>query len=259
MTSTGDPVENYLDQLYVGLRGSPRQGRRILAEAEDHLREGVADGLAAGLTEREAQEQAISSFGSVRAVVRAHDRRLRQVPSLAVLADLAMSAWRLLSIGLLAVGASGLVAAAMNSVFGPPFVGSASGAALPLAGCRHWLSVWPGAHSCAQAYLRESSADAVSLRIFAGLIGLILLGGYYLARRRGWSRGVLPDGFAPTVAMSMFGAAGLGLLALSVNRGSVLGLPAGPGFYLSGAVVALAMAAAFAVQVQRTLLRHARR
>ena len=259
MTSTGDPVENYLDQLYVGLRGSPRQGRRILAEAEDHLREGVADGVAAGLTEREAQEQAISSFGSVRAVVRAHDRRLRQVPSLAVLADLAMSAWRLLSIGLLAVGASGLVAAAMNSVFGAPFVGSASRAALPLAGCRHWLSVWPGAHSCAQAYLRESSADAVSLRIFAGLIGLILLGGYYLARRRGWSRGVLPDGFAPTVAMSMFGAAGLGLLALSVNRGSVLGLPAGPGFYLSGAVVALAMAAAFAVQVQRTLLRHARR
>jgi len=260
MTSTGDPVENYLDQLYVGLRGSPRQGRRILAEAEDHLREGVADGVAAGLTEREAQEQAISSFGSVRAVVRAHDRRLRQVPSLAVLADVAMSGWRLLSIGLLAVGASGLVAAAMNSVFGAPFVGSASGAALPLAGCRHWLSNWPGAHSCAQAYLLESRSDAVSLRIFAGLIGLILLGGYYLARRRGWSRGVLPEGFAPTIAMSLFGAAGFGLLALSLSHNSGLGpLPTGPGSYLSGAVVALAMAAAFAVQVQRTLLRHARR
>jgi len=259
MTSTDDPVESYLDQLYVGLRGSPRQGRRILAEAEDHLREGIAAGLAAGLTEREAQEQAISSFGSVRAVVRAHDRRLRQVPGLAVLADVAMSAWRLGSLGLLAVGASGLVAAVMNSVFGRVFVGSARGSALPLVGCRHWLSNWPGAHSCAQAYTLESSSDAVSLRVFAGLVGLILLGGYYLARRRGWTRGVLPDGFAPTVAMSLFGAAGLGLLVLSVHHASVLGLPAGQGFYLSGAVVALAMAAAFAVQVQRTLLRHARR
>jgi hypothetical protein len=258
MTSTDDPVENYLDQLYVGLRGSPRRGRRILAEAEDHLREGVADGLAAGLTEREAQEQAISSFGSVRAVVRAHDGRLRQVPGLAVLIDVAMSAWRLGSIGLLAVGASGLVAAAMNAVFGRHFVGSASGAALPAAACRHWLSNWPGAHSCAQAYLLESSADAVSLRLFTGFIGLILLGGYYLARRSGWSRGVLPDAFAPTVAMSLFGAAGLGLLALSVSHASVLGLPAGPGFYLSGALVALALAAVFGGQVHRTLLRHAR-
>ena len=177
MTGTGDLVENYLDQLYVGLRGSPRQGRRILAEAEDHLREGVADGVAAGLTEREAQEQAISSFGSVRAVVRAHDRRLRTVPGLAVLADVAMSGWRLGSIGLLAVGASGLVAAVMNLAFGRSFVGSASGAALPLAACRHWLSNWPGAHSCAQAYLLESSSDAVSLRVFTGLIGLTLLGG----------------------------------------------------------------------------------
>jgi hypothetical protein len=260
MTGTGDLVENYLDQLYVGLRGSPRQGRRILAEAEDHLREGVADGVAAGLTEREAQEQAISSFGSVRAVVRAHDRRLRTVPGLAVLADVAMSGWRLGSIGLLAVGASGLVAAVMNQAFGRSFVGSASGAALPLAACRHWLSNWPGAHSCAQAYLLESSSDAVSLRVFTGLTGLILLGGYCLARRSGWSRGVLPDAFVPTIGMSLFGAAGLGLLALSLSHVSVLGpLTTGPGSYLSGAVVALAMAAVFAVQVQRTLLRHARR
>ena len=33
----------------------------------------------------------------------------------------------------------------------------------------------------------------------------------------------------------------------------------GPGFYLSGAIVALAMAAAFGWRLHRTLLRHARR
>ena len=193
-----DLVEAYLDQLYARLRGSPRQGRRLLAEAEDHLRQGVEEGLAGGLSLREAQEHAISSFGSVRAVVRAHDTRLRRLPSTAVLADLVMSGWKLSSVGLLAVGASGLVAAAMNAIFGRPFVGAAvRGSTLPAASCRYWLSNWPGAHSCAQAYLLESSSDAVSLRVAAGLLGLLLLGGYYLARRRGWSTGVLPDGFTP--------------------------------------------------------------
>ena len=75
-----DPVEAYLDQLYVSLRTTPREARRIIAEAEDHLRESVAAGLAAGLTERDAQEAAISSFGSARAVVRAHARGSRPRP-----------------------------------------------------------------------------------------------------------------------------------------------------------------------------------
>ncbi len=70
-------VEDYLDQLYARLRCPPRAARRILAEAEDHLRESVDGGLAAGLTQAEAEEQAISSFGSVRAVVRAHRPRRR--------------------------------------------------------------------------------------------------------------------------------------------------------------------------------------
>ena len=66
--SPADPVEDYLDQLFAGLRTTPRQARRIIAEAEDHLREATAAGVEAGLTELEAQEAAISSFGSVRAV-----------------------------------------------------------------------------------------------------------------------------------------------------------------------------------------------
>ena len=258
-----DLVEEYLDQLYTKLRGSPRQGRRLLAEAEDHLRQGVDEGLAGGLTLEEAQQHAVSSFGSVRAVVRAHDTRLRRVPGAAVLTDLVMSGWKLGSIGLLAVGASGLVAAAMNVIFGRSFVAAVTpGIKLPAASCQHWLSNWPGAHSCAQAYLLESSSDAVSLRIGAGLLGLLLLGGYYLARRRGWSPGVLPDGFTPTIAVSLFGAAGLGLAWLALMHGGGLvavGGITGPGFYLSGAIVALVLAASYGLQLHRTLLRHARR
>jgi len=113
-----DPVEEYLDQLYASLRTTPREARRIIAEAEDHLRESVEAGLAAGLTERAAQEAAISSFGSVRAVVRAHARR---VPPVTVLGELVMAAWKLGSIALLAVAASGVVALVMNVLLGRQF------------------------------------------------------------------------------------------------------------------------------------------
>jgi len=65
-------VEEYLRPLRAGLRTGPEEASRIMAEAEDHLRESVAVGRAAGLTETEAAEAAISSFGTVRAVVRAH-------------------------------------------------------------------------------------------------------------------------------------------------------------------------------------------
>jgi hypothetical protein len=258
-TTDGELVEDYLDQLYAGLRGSPRRGRRILAEAEDHLRQGVAEGMTAGLTEREAQESAISSFGSVRAVVRAHDTPMRRMPGVAIIVDVAMATWKLGSIGLLAVGASGLVAAVMNTLLGRSFVGAvAPGATPPADACRYWLSIWPGAHSCTQAYMLENSSDTVTLRILAGFLGLLLLIGYGVARRRGWGRGALPDSLTATVAMSLFGAAGLGLLILTLGHGTV-NYQSGPGFYLSGAVVALAMAAAFGWRLQRTLLRHARR
>ena len=260
--TSGDLVEDYLDQLYARLRCAPRDARRILAEAEDHLREAVTDGLAAGLTEAEAQEQAVSGFGSVRAVVRAHDARLRRLPSVAVLRDVILAAWRLGAIALVAVGASGLVAWLMNAVFGRSFVGGAPGAVrYPAASCRHWQSLWPHAHSCAQALMLENSSDAVTLRLAAGVLGVAALATYHLARRR--SRDLLPDSFTPTVAMTLFGAAGLGLAAISVDD-TVAGIPsglgtaAGAGFYASGAIVALVMALRYARQLHRSILRQAR-
>ena len=263
MSARGDDVvEEYLDRLYVALRTRPREARQVLAEAEDHLREAVAEGLAAGLTEREAQEHAVSSFGSVRAVVRAHDARLRRLPSLAVLRDVVMTAWRLGAVGLVAVGASGIIAAAMNLLLGRGFVGGSPGAvSYPAASCRYWLAIWPHAHSCAQAAMLENSSDAVSLRVAAGVIGLAALAAYHLARRQ--SRDLLPDSFTPTVAMTLFGAAGLGLAAMSVDATvlgarSGLGTAAGTGFYLSGAIVALVMALRYARQLHRSILRQAR-
>ena len=54
----------------------------------------------------------------------------------------------------------------------------------PAAGCQHWLTLWPHAHSCAQAAVLENSSDAVSLRLAVGVLGLVRAGRYYLAARR---------------------------------------------------------------------------
>ena len=63
----GDLIGEYLDQLRTSLRVASGEAELIVAEAEDHLRETAAAAMAIGMTEREAQEAAISSFGSLRA------------------------------------------------------------------------------------------------------------------------------------------------------------------------------------------------
>lgn len=255
-----DPVEDYLDQLYAGLRTTPREARRIIAEAEDHLREATAAGVEAGLTEQEAQEAAISSFGSVNAVVRAHARR---IPPLAVFGELVMAAWKLASIAVLAVAGSGLVALIMNQVAGRQFVGGdpsrASG--VSAAACHYWMSIWPHAQTCGQAAMLETSSDAVTLRVFMLIPGLILLEGYVLARRyqrkRGWRIDLLPDGFVPTVAACLFGALTVGLAYLAAAAPDGSALTAGPGSFLSAAIVTLLITVGFVPALRRTLLRHA--
>jgi hypothetical protein len=97
-----DLIAGYLEELYAGLRIPAAEAELIAAEAEDHLRETAAAGLAIGMTEREAQEAAISSFGPVRAVVRAHRRRG------VTAAAAAMAAWKLAALLATTVGAGGL-------------------------------------------------------------------------------------------------------------------------------------------------------
>jgi hypothetical protein len=244
-----DLIQSYLSDLRARLR--TRDAALVLAEAEDHLRESAAAGLAVGMSEREAQQAAISAFGSVRAVVRAHNLRKGQLA-----ADLALTGLKLGWIGLFSVAASGFVALAMNHLVGRSFVGgAAAGRTFSAAQCQHWLSIWQGAHTCAQAAALESSSDAVSLRVIGGGIGgTVLLGAYALALvywRRGGIR-VLPRGFFPLAASGIF-AVGALVLVVCTFTGSPLGVPAGPGAYLSGALVALGMAVAYGVRARRLL------
>ena len=97
-----DLIAGYLENLYAGLRVPAAEAELIAAEAEDHLRETAAAGIAVGMTELEAQQAAISSFGPVRAVVRAHRRRT------VTAGGAAMAAWKLTALLATTVGVGGL-------------------------------------------------------------------------------------------------------------------------------------------------------
>jgi hypothetical protein len=99
---TSDLIAGYLEELYAGLRVPAAEAELIAAEAEDHLRETAAAGMAIGMTEREAQEAAISSFGPIRAVVQAHRRRN------VTAGGAAMAAWKLAALLSTTVGVGGL-------------------------------------------------------------------------------------------------------------------------------------------------------
>jgi hypothetical protein len=245
-----DLVAAYLGELRARLRTPDAD--LVIAEAEDHLRESVAAGIAIGMSEVEAQEAAISAFGSVRAVVRAHNLRSGQVAR-----DQVMTALKLGWTGMFAVAASGFVAWAMDGLFGRSFVGGSPTATTSFAPaqCEYWLKLWPGAHTCAQAAMLESSSDAVSLRVIGGgIAGMVLLGAYLLARMY-WRPGgirVLPSGFFPLVAAAVFAVGALALVVCTFTGGP-FDAPAGPGSFLSGAVTALGMAVAYGGRARRLL------
>src|SRR5271155_1043713 len=130
-----DPIEEYLVQLRAGLRTGLRAGlctgpgeaELILAEAEDHLRETAAAGLAIGMTEREAQEAAISVFGPVRAVVRAHHTRRGW---LAAAAEAGLATWKPTAVLLLTSGVTGLAIDTILRIW-PPVVTVTPGSQTP--------------------------------------------------------------------------------------------------------------------------------
>lgn len=110
-----DPIEVYLDQLLVELRGSPRMVRRVLAESEAHLRDAVGDGVDPG--------EAVRRFGDARSVAVACNRQtgvpvsvlLRQ-PLLAACLPASVG-WRTTS-GLGQWLSAALVSAAVGAAFG---------------------------------------------------------------------------------------------------------------------------------------------
>lgn len=253
----GEPIENYLDELLLRLRVSPRETRRILIEAESHLRDAADVAEQRGLSREDAEREAVRRFGSADEVARAAWTARRLSP-LVVAGQLA---WAGLAVGgavLLAIGVSGALAGLANATLGPRFVGALP-ETYPIATCHYYLAAHHTATTCAQAAMLENSQDAVTLRLLAGAIGvLVVTAAFFVRRRLPGSRVTtsLRDGVLSGVAAIGFtvgtGALVAVALDLAVQHGS-----GGVGFYLSGAL-ASAGAAGVAARLSYTRLQGVR-
>jgi hypothetical protein len=217
---TGDLIEDYLDRLLVSLTGSPRQIRHTLAEVEAHLRDAVAEGVAAGLPERTAQARALGQIGPVppgggspAIVVR---------PSAALGRRLILTGALIGSAGLVAMGAASLAGRLLLAARGNLFMTAPwPPGTYTRADCARWLAGDPGARSCATAMLADHAGDFLLQATAAGLLGLITGACYLLLRSRWRDRATMTA--LPVGTAEFLGAALAGLAAL-VFFGTVLGI-----------------------------------
>lgn len=264
MTRDGAPhdlIAEYLDRLRRGLRVRAGEAELILAEAEDHLRETEAAGLAVGMTEREAQEAAISSFGPVRAVTRAHLARAAGGPAAAV-----MAAWKLISLLLLAAGASGMAIVVFTGfadrVTDPwqiPMAGTGPYRITfdrltfnPVSGVWTQTTGWVHQHP---AFISGGTASWLNqpfpgwhAAVLMVIAGAVMLAGYGLVRWR-FPRAPLA-GLFPAVAVSVFGAITLALGVFEFRTQSGIS-----GHVLPVFAVCLAVTLGYAVRLGQVLLR----
>lgn len=238
---SGDLIDQYLTRLRASLRTPPDRTAEILTEAEDHLREFAAAGEALGLTEREAQEEAIATFGQVRAVVRAHRR-----PA-AFASELCMAACKIATVYLLVVAATSVLMTILVS--------------LP---ARQLHVIYFAGRPRGFVTGRHGSTTVfVPVTIVAVVVaGMIALGGYWwlrrLERRRRAAQATLLGGYFPLFAaifMLIFGPVVVLLTAIITppHTHTAFEIPA-----IAAVVSSTAMALAYTVQMVRTTIRQGR-
>jgi hypothetical protein len=237
------PIEDYLDELLRHTHADPRTTRRLLDEAGDHLVAAANELQVAGMPRVEAEREAVRRFGSADELLHGCWRRSFG----ALISETLRAAILLGGCGLVAVGLSGGVVAVMNALAGPSFVGGAT--VLDTGG----------------STVAETAHDAVALRTFAGVVGLLILAGYAVLRRYTKPATVLPGGLVDALGAAAFAAAAVVLIGASLDQAvtgvgglgghGVGGLGGhGVGFFLSGAVVSLAATVLFCARATRALL-----
>ncbi len=236
-----DAIDRYLDELGGRLWLAPTRTRRILAEAEDHLREAATRRITAGDEPAEAQRRAIAEFGPVREVAGRFvaDAGFPLPPS--TLRELLLTAGVLLGVGFVAIGASGLLAEVLGRAFGFVFIGGdAPGITYTAERCAEFIRSAPVGSDCAAAAGWHHAGEVIEYRVAAGVLGLLVLGVMWLARRAyrgGVGVHVLPPSLAPAVGAATFGGAAV-LQLLPGTMEVAFGVP-GAGALLSGGLVSL--------------------
>ena len=250
------PVARYLDDLADRLPGSGRTVRRTLAEVEDHLAE--ASAAENGPDREEAEAAAVARFGSPAGLARELSRVDGWHLSRDVVRQLVSVCAFVGAVGMLAIGASAVLAVAARAAFGLPFVsGDTNGVTYTAARCADFREYHPEATTCEAAATLHHYDEVVSYRLAAGVLGLVVLLGWALVthrRRRatGTAWPALPPGFAATVGGALSGICAIALLGTGLGQVAARDSN-GAGGALSAGVVAAAVFLGFAVALWRAM------
>jgi hypothetical protein len=84
------------------------------------------------------------------------------------------------AVGLVAIGASGLVAELLGRLFGAGFVaGDLPGVTYTGQRCAQYLEYFPNAGGCEQAATLHHWGEVVEYRVAVGVVGAFVLGAYH--------------------------------------------------------------------------------
>ena len=170
------------------------------------------------------------------------------------LRSLALAVLFLTWVGFVSIGVSGVVAAGMQAAFGAGFLaGDLPGVTYTADRCADLQEYAPSGASCEEAAALHHSDETVTYRLAAGVLGLLLLGVWLVARRRKMGLDErLPTGMVQAAGSALFGVVGLALLAQGLEL-LAIGPGAGGGADLSASIVSLLVAALFGVGLYRSL------
>lgn len=178
-----------------------------------------------------------------------------RLPSFSLIPRLILSFGTVASIGLTAIGASGLLAEAFGALYGQDFVaGDRPGVTYTAQRCADFLRYFPNAASCEAAATAHHFGEVVEYRVVVGILGLLMFFGTVFARSRLPNDSLNPifDALAAAAGVALFGFAAFVLLASGLLP-MLYGLTSGAGNPLSGGIVSLIFFVGYGLWLFRTL------
>jgi hypothetical protein len=244
-------IDGYLDALALHVGMHSPAGRRLVAEATEHLVLSVSERIAAGEDPDDAAREEIQIFGDP-AVVSAAELSGRLPSAATSLAQLVDLACRVGIVGGFAIALSGVIAWIVGSRVGTAYVvGDIMGVTYTPQRCLQYLHSYPSAGSCEAAAVMDHFDEVVWGRLLLGVLTLGLLGGWLMWRRRTSYRSA-PPALVGIVGLCL-ALLGASVLVLSAANGLLSAGGVGTWAALSAAFAAALAAVWFAVPVVRAV------
>jgi len=180
MIVDGGPIDRHLDLMFDRLSGTGSAGRRMLVEAEDHLRSAAEEARARGLDAEAAEREAVARYGPP---VTGLDPAA--MPRREKIVRFGLVLWATLGATSVVAGAFALLDAGLHG-------GGSAGAALVLAGAVALFVLWRVARRRTLPGLWPSArvmGEALGVLVAFGVVGF---GGVVLLRVMAWRDELFP-------------------------------------------------------------------